>query len=86
MLSYSTWISSSFQNYHLKTCLSDDHIHRLLETFEEIDTDKTGTITDEGKDLHYVCYQWKLFFKLYTLSYSDSSFIRWDQKSKKSQN
>ena len=35
-----------------KTCLSDDHIHRLLETFEEIDTDKTGTITDEGKDLH----------------------------------
>ena len=31
-----------------KTCLSDDHIHRLLETFEEIDTDKTGTITGEG--------------------------------------
>ena len=37
--------NSSFE----KTCLSDDHIQRLLETFEEIDTDKTGTITDEGK-------------------------------------
>ena len=33
-----------------KTSQSDDHIHRLLETFEEIDTDKTGTITDEGND------------------------------------
>ena len=31
--------------------LSDDHIHRLIETFEEIDADKTGTITDEGKSV-----------------------------------
>ena len=33
-----------------------------------------------------VRYHWKCFLKLYTLIYSDSSFIRWAQKSKKSRN
>ena len=33
------------------------------------------------KKLVRVRYHWKWFFKLYNLSYSDSSFIRWVQKS-----
>ena len=40
----------------------------MLETFEEIDTDKTGTITDEGKTQYLGNYLfWLLFIKIFPL-------------------
>ena len=46
--------------HFLNKCFSDDHIERLVEKFEEIDTDKTGTITDEGKP--DAAFQFSTFF------------------------
>ena len=40
----------------LNKCFSDDHIERLVEKFEEIDTDKTGTITDKGKFVAFMFF------------------------------
>ena len=45
----------------LNKCFSDDHIERLVEKFEEIDTDKTGTITDKGKFVAFMFFLLNIF-------------------------
>ena len=66
---------------YVKSLSDDVHLPQHLRKSSKIDFQFLVP-----RKLVRVWYHWKWFFKLYTLSYSDSSFIRWAQKSKKSRN